>query len=75
MPGAMLMVAYLGKVPVLGLPGCVMYHKTTVFDLVLPLVLTGRIITRPLVAKLGLCGLCLECDVCRYPQCSFGTGA
>jgi molybdenum cofactor synthesis domain-containing protein len=75
LPGAMLMVAYIGKVPVLGLPGCVMYHKTTVFDLMLPLVLSGQTITRPMIAKLGLGGLCLECDVCRYPNCSFGTGA
>jgi len=75
LPGAMLMVAYLGKVPVLGLPGCVMYHKTTVFDLVLPLVLTGQQITRPMVVKLGMGGLCLECEVCQYPACSFGTGA
>jgi molybdenum cofactor synthesis domain-containing protein len=75
LPGAMLMVAYLGQVPVLGLPGCVMYHKTTVFDLVLPMVLTGRRVTRLMVAKLGMGGLCLECDDCRYPICSFGTGA
>ncbi len=75
LPGAMLMVAYLGDVPILGLPGCVMYHKTTVFDLVLPIALTGQIINRPMVAKFGMGGLCMECEVCRYPQCSFGTGA
>jgi molybdenum cofactor synthesis domain-containing protein len=75
LPGAMLMVAYLGKMPILGLPGCVMYHKTTVFDLVLPLVLTGQTVTRPMIVKLGMGGLCLECDVCQYPACSFGTGA
>lgn len=75
LPGAMLMVAYLGKVPVLGLPGCVMYHKTTIFDLVLPQVLTGQTVTRPMIAKLGMGGLCQECEVCHYPRCSFGTGA
>lgn len=75
LPGAMLMVAYMGEVPILGLPGCVMYHKTTVFDLVLPWVLSGQTVTRPMIARLGLGGLCLECDVCHYPQCSFGTGA
>ena len=40
LPGAMLLVAYLTyqgrKIPVLGLPGCVMYAKRTVFDLILP---------------------------------------
>lgn len=75
LPGAMLLVAYLGKIPILGLPGCVMYHKTTVFDLILPLVLTGQHISRRTVAKLGKGGLCLQCEECRYPTCSFGTGA
>jgi molybdenum cofactor synthesis domain-containing protein len=75
LPGSMIMVAYLGKVPILGLPGCVMYHRTTVFDLILPLVLSGQIITRPMIVKLGMGGLCLECDSCQYPACSFGTGA
>ena len=75
LPGAMLMVAYLGEIPILGLPGCVMYHKTTVFDLILPIVLTGERVTRPMVVKLGKGGLCLQCKECRYPNCSFGTGA
>lgn len=75
LPGSMIMIAYLGKVPILGLPGCVMYHKTTVFDLVLPLVMTEKIITRAMIVKLGMGGLCLECDSCQYPNCSFGTGA
>lgn len=75
LPGSMMMIAYLGKVPILGLPGCVMYHKTTVFDLVLPLVMTDQKITRPMIVKLGMGGLCLECDSCQYPNCSFGTGA
>ena len=75
LPGSMLMVAYLGEIPILGLPGCVMYHKTTVFDLVLPMVLAHKQITRPMIVKLGMGGLCLECDACRYPDCSFGTGA
>jgi molybdenum cofactor synthesis domain-containing protein len=75
LPGAMLLIAYLGEVPILGLPGCVMYNKTTVFDLVLPLVLAGQAITRAMIVKLGLGGLCLQCEVCHYPSCSFGTGA
>jgi len=75
LPGSMIMIAYLGNVPILGLPGCVMYHKTTVFDLVLPLVMTEQMITRPMIVKLGMGGLCLECDICNYPNCSFGTGA
>jgi molybdenum cofactor synthesis domain-containing protein len=75
LPGAMLLVAYLGDVALLGLPGCVMYHKTTVFDLMIPMVLAGEPISKAMVAKLGLGGLCLNCEVCRYPICTFGTGA
>ncbi len=74
LPGSMLMVAYLDGIPILGLPGCVMYHKTTVFDLMLPVVLAGEKISKAMVARLGLGGLCLNCKVCRYPACSFGTG-
>lgn len=74
LPGAMMLVAYLGEIPVLGLPGCVMYHQTTIFDLLLPLVMSGQKITRSMIARLGLGGLCLNCETCRYPACSFGTG-
>ncbi len=45
-PGAMFMLAYLegprGDVPVLGLPGGVMYCKVSVFDLVVPRLLAGQ---------------------------------
>ncbi|HWR45517.1 molybdopterin-binding protein [Sporomusa sp.] len=75
LPGSMFMVAYLGKVPVLGLPGCVMYNSVTVFDLILPQVLAGEVIDRSMIVKLGMGGLCLKCEVCHYPACSFGTGA
>jgi len=74
LPGSMMLVAYLDGIPVLGLPGCVMYHKTTVFDLLLPFVMSGLKITRTMIARLGLGGLCLNCEECRYPNCSFGTG-
>ena len=36
LPGAMFLVSYLDGVPVCGLPGCVMYAKRTIFDLLLP---------------------------------------
>jgi molybdenum cofactor synthesis domain-containing protein len=75
LPGAMLLVAYLGDVPVLGLPGGVMHAKVSALDLVLPLILTGEEITRERIAKFGLGGLCLKCSTCHYPICPFGTGA
>jgi len=102
LPGAMFLVAYLGKVgsselgvrsevnsgptaqnsalrtphseliPILGIPACGMYAKTTVFDLVLPRVLAGERIGRKELAELGHGGLCMQCEVCRYPVCPFG---
>jgi molybdenum cofactor synthesis domain-containing protein len=72
LPGAMFMVAYVGETPVLGLPGCVMYAKSTVFDLVLPRILAGEKITRQDIAVLGHGGLCAGCSPCRFPSCAFG---
>ena len=74
LPGAMLLVGYLGEVPILGLPGGVMHSKTSALDLLLPLILTGEKIARERIAKFGLGGLCLKCSVCNYPRCTFGTG-
>ncbi|AQS58102.1 molybdopterin-binding protein [Desulforamulus ferrireducens] len=72
LPGAMFMVAYLGKVPVLGLPGCVMYSRSSIFDLVLPRILAGEEISRRDIVALGHGGLCVNCPQCRYPDCGFG---
>ena len=72
LPGAMFLYAELDGVPVLGLPACVYYHPTTIFDLVLPYVLAGERITRRLLAAMGHGGLCLTCDDCRFPDCHFG---
>lgn len=72
LPGAMFLLAYLNGVPIMGLPGCVMYSKTTIFDLVTPRIFTGERLSRRDIAKLGHGGLCLDCKVCTYPHCSFG---
>lgn len=76
LPGAMFLLAYYGEaqVPVLGLPGCVMYAKRTIFDLALPRVLARDPITAEELAALGEGGLCLSCSVCTYPACGFGKG-
>ena len=76
LPGAMFLLSYYGEdqVPVLGLPGCVMYAKRTVFDLVLPRVLACDLVTADELAALGEGGLCLNCTVCTYPACGFGKG-
>lgn len=59
-------------VPILGIPACGMYASITVFDLILPRVLSGEKIGRKEIAELGHGGLCLKCKTCRYPVCPFG---
>lgn len=73
LPGAMFLLSYFSDgTPVIGLPGCVMYAKSTIFDIMLPrLAAKNRIKAEELYA-LGHGGLCLGCDDCRYPDCSFG---
>lgn len=75
LPGSMFMLAYLGSVPIMGLPGCVMYDRITVFDLVLPQIFAGERIKRQDLVHLGYNGLCIGCDDCRYPSCPFGAGS
>lgn len=73
LPGAMFLLAYTeeGK-PICGLPGCVMYSKRTIFDIVLPYLLAGVPVTAEMLAGLGDGGLCLNCPECHYPNCGFG---
>lgn len=73
LPGAMFLLAYYrGNIPVLGLPGCVMYAKRTIFDLILPRLMADEPVTKADLAALGHGGLCLNCEPCHYPNCSFG---
>ena len=72
LPGAMFLSGRIGQVPVLGLPACGMFHQITVFDLLLPRILTGETIGRKELAELGHGGLCRTCKDCRYPVCNFG---
>ena len=76
LPGAMFLLSYYGerKIPVMGLPGCVMYAKRTIFDIVLPRILTGEILDKTDLDILGEGGLCLGCDICTFPECGFGKG-
>ncbi len=72
LPGAMFMLAYIGDVPVVGLPGCVMYHRASIFDLIIPRLLAGETIQKSDIVKLGHGGFCSSCKNCRFPNCSFG---
>lgn len=76
LPGAMFLLSYYKKdgrnIPVVGLPGCVMYAGRTIFDLVLPRLLAGEVLCSEDLSTYGEGGLCLNCDVCTFPNCGFG---
>ncbi len=72
LPGAMFLYAVLDGIPILGLPACVYYHPTTIFDLMLPRVLAGDEIRKDEIAAMGHGGLCMNCRKCQYPVCPFG---
>ena len=82
LPGAMFMLAYYEKeeagekkvVPIVGLPGCVMYSKRTIFDLVLPRLMADDEVTAEELSALGEGGFCLNCPQCTFPNCGFGKG-
>ena len=81
LPGAMFMLAYKNctradgstkRIPIVGLPGCVMYAKRTIFDLILPRLAADDPVTREEIDRLGMGGLCLGCEICTFPNCGFG---
>ena len=73
LPGAMFLMAYTKEnVPIMGLPGCVMYSKRTIFDLVLPRVMSDEPVSKDWLSSLGHGGLCLDCEICTFPNCGFG---
>ncbi|MEE8723812.1 MAG: molybdopterin-binding protein [Atopobiaceae bacterium] len=84
LPGAMMLLGYFEEeygscgatsapgLPIVGLPGCVMYSTATVFDLTLPRIAAGVAMTKSDFVEFGEGGLCLHCDPCTYPICPFG---
>ena len=73
LPGAMFLLGYYGDGrPVMGLPGCVMYAKATIFDLVLPRIAADVRLEKRDFVVFGEGGLCLGCESCTYPHCGFG---
>jgi molybdenum cofactor synthesis domain-containing protein len=74
LPGAMFLYALLDGIPLLGLPACVFFSQTTIFDLIFPRVLAGETIQREEIIQMGHGGLCVVCKVCRFPICPFGKG-
>ena len=72
MPGAMFLLSYIGDIPVVGLPGCVMYNATTIFDLVIPRLVAGERVEKKDIVSFGHGGLCRGCQECVFPNCGFG---
>ena len=71
-PGNMTLVAYMGDIPILGIPGAAIKLPTTVFDVLLPQVFAGEKISREELINLADGGLCQMCTVCHWPNCTFG---
>ena len=75
LPGAMFLLGYFeDDTPVMGLPGCVMYARSTIFDLLLPRIAAKVKVTKKDLVKMGHGGLCLGCETCTFPNCGFGKG-
>lgn len=76
LPGAMFMLAYKGEhdeIPIMGLPGCVMFAGRTVLDLILPRLFAGEIVTKEEMDRMGMGGFCMHCPTCNFPNCAMGS--
>jgi molybdopterin biosynthesis enzyme len=71
-PGNMVLMAYWGHIALVGAPGCAMFSKTTILDIILPRIFAGAVLSRDDFAVMGAGGLCRKCSVCHYPVCYFG---
>lgn len=71
-PGNMTLVAYLGDIPILGVPGAAIKLPTTTFDVLLPQIFSGDKITKEALISLADGGLCQMCSDCHWPNCTFG---
>lgn len=71
-PGNMTLVAYLGNIAILGIPGAAISLPTTTFDVLLPQVFTGERFTKQELINLAFGGLCQKCKSCHFPNCTFG---
>lgn len=71
-PGNMTLVAYLGNVAILGIPGAAISMPVTMFDVLLPQIFTKDKLTKEDLIRLGDGGLCQLCKPCHFPNCTFG---
>ena len=65
--------SYIGRaVPRPNLQRLTQGRAQYVSDLVLPRIMAGERLTGQDLTTLGEGGLCLNCEVCTYPNCGFG---
>ena len=66
-PGSLLWIARVGQVSIVGMPSCGLFSQATVFDLVLPRLLTGEPVGRSELAELGHGGFLTREMAFRFP--------
>lgn len=71
-PGNMTLVAYLDDTAILGVPGAAISLPTTIFDVLLPQIFTRDKLTKEDLIRLGDGGICQLCEICHFPNCTFG---
>ena len=72
-PGNMTLIAYLGDVAIMGVPGAAISLPTTMFDVLVPQIFVGDKFTKEELIRLGDGGLCQMCKSCHFPNCTFGS--
>jgi molybdenum cofactor cytidylyltransferase len=72
-PGNLLMLAYLGDVPILGAPGCARSPKANVIDWVLPRLMSGERLEREDLLVLGHGGLLEDTPLRPAPREKVGS--
>ncbi|MCP3898723.1 MAG: molybdopterin-binding protein [Desulfobacteraceae bacterium] len=75
LPGAMFLLGYSKNTSVVGIPACGLFHKITIFDLILPRLMAGEKPNKRDLAKLCHGGLCQNCKQCTFPTCPFGKSS
>jgi hypothetical protein len=66
-PGSLFWVAHCGEIPILGMPGCGILSRATVFDLIFPRILAGERIGKAELAELGHGGFLTRDMAFRFP--------
>jgi hypothetical protein len=67
-PGSAVWLAYAGRIPIFGVAACGMFSKSTVLDLILPRLFTGRAVTAEDINRLGHGGLLSRDMSFRFPN-------